>query len=337
MEHHAPHPRAAFEGYYNKFRLPSGAHLVIVISKINNPSVKTKPNTLSFVYMPRDAAKVWRKDFFPSEMIVSRISSTGQAFILEVPDIGFAKWDENGNTQYKFRDEALNFEATTASGLPWSDQTDTPEGLLVHLPLPLHWHVQSLGSECTFSLDIPEYELPKEDRLGQATVHQEKNWAHAFPTAHMWIQARDGERGLCLAGGEILGMEAFLLGYRSEDLELDFRPPFATRLLGIGPFMSFSSNWETRSFELSLQSFRQKIMVKATAPKGSFFPLHPPFAEGHRENYLAQSFQTNVEVKIYESGWLDSWRLVKEDAFGNASLEFGGAYYPPAGSQQWAN
>ena len=153
----------------------------------------------------------------------------------------------------------------------------------------------------------------------------------------MWLQAREGDRGFCCAGGQILGMEAFLLGYRSKDLNIDFRPPFATRVAGMSPFMSYSSDWDSRSFELSIQSFRQKIMVKAAAPKGSFFSLSAPFPESHRENYLGQSFQAHFEVRVFESTFFGPWKLVREVAFHGASLEFGGGYYPPRGTEQRFN
>ena len=132
----------------------------------------------------------------------------------------------------------------------------------------------------------------------------------------------------------MLGLEAFLLGYRSNDLNIDFRPPFAVRLAGLSPFMSYKPDWDNRSFELSVQSFRQKITVKAKAPKGSFFPLSAPFPEGHRANFLNQSFQATFEVKIYESGWFSPWELVREDTFEAASLEFGAGYYPPRGTEE---
>lgn len=334
MEHNSPHSGAAFEGYYNKFRLPSGANLIIVICNVNK--AKSKPRKLSVTYVPLDASKIWQKEFFP-EFMQMRKTGDGHAFTLDVPGIGFAKWHDNSVTEYEFSNEFFTFEASTTNRTPWSDLTSTPESLLVNLPLPLHWHVHSLDSSSTFKLQLSDYDLVASDKSGAASVHQEKNWAFSFPSAHMWVCAREGDRGICLAGGQILGMEAFLLGYRSKDINVDFRPPFAVRCAGLGPFMAYTTDWSSRSFQLSIQSFRQKIEVKAKAPKGSFFSLSPPFPEGHRENYLGQSFQASVEVKIYESGWLSGWELVKEDIFDRAGLEFGAAYYPPAGTKQKFN
>lgn len=334
MEHNAPHAGAAFEGYYQKFLFPSGANLVIVICKV--AKAKTRPYKLSVTYVPRDASKIWQREFFPEGMEMKKTGNQHD-FILDVPEIGTVKWVGDDVTEYDLSNDAFTFRATASKRIPWSNSTDTPEGVLVNLPLPLHWHVHSFASSANCELQLKDYDLPSSDTSAESTVHQEKNWAFSFPSAHMWVCAREGGRGLCLAGGEILGMEAFLLGYRSSDLSLDFRPPFAVRFAGVSPFMSYTTTWEDRSFQLSIQSFRQKIEVKAKAPKGSFFSLSPPFPEGHRENYLGQSFQASVEVKIYESGWFSSWELVKEDIFENAGLEFGANYYPPAGSAKKFN
>lgn len=335
MEHNAPHPNAEFEGYYNKFALPSGAHVVIVICTVRR--AKIRPHALTFVYVPKDGSSIYHRDIFPDAMEMKRLEDHGHAFILEMPEIGHVKWDHDSITEYELEHEAFSFRARTSSRVPWSDITDTPEGMLVRLPLPLHWHVHSLKSQSEYTLKLPNHDLPDEDSSGSATVHQEKNWAFSFPSAHMWIQARRGDRGFCCAGGQILGMEAFLLGYRSQDINFDFRPPFATRIAGISPFMSYKPDWETRSFGLSIQSFRRKITMKAVAPKGTFFPLTPPFPEGHRENYLNQSFRAKIEVKIYESGWLSPWQLVREDTFEDGSLEFGAGYYPNAGTEMKFN
>lgn len=331
MEHHAPHPGAAFEGYYSKFDLPSGAHLALIICEVRG--AKTRPYMVSFTYVPHDVSKTYQKEIWADKIEMQK-DANGSGFTLAVPGMGFAKWSEDGSTEYKLEHPDFAIQATADPGVAWSPWTGTPEDLLVNLPLPLHWHVQSLKSECTFSLETPNYELPAADTSGAARVHEEKNWANSFPSAHMWLQARRGDSGFCCAGGQILGVEAFLLGYRSKDLNVDFRPPFAVRLAGSSPFMSYQTDWENRTFELSVQSFRQKITVKASAPKGSFFSLSSPFPEGHRENYLGQSFQATFEVKVYESGWFSPWQLVREDTFTGASLEFGGAYYPPAGSEQ---
>ena len=335
MEHHAPHENSAFEGYYSKFSLPSGAHVVLVICKVSRAQCRANLTTLT--YVPRDGSGLYQKEIATDNIQMRRTTEGSNAFILDIPGLGYAEWKADASSEFHFQDESFTFHASARCGIPWSERTNTPEGLFIHFPLPLHWHVQSLSSSCKFNLSIPGHNLPQSDTSGEATVHQEKNWATSFPSAHIWVQCREGDRGFCCAGGIILGMEAFLLGYRSADLSLDFRPPFALRFLGIGPLMSYQTDWDNRTFELSVQSFRQKITVHAQAPKGSFFPLSSPFPDGHRSNFLGQSFQAKIEVRIYQSGWIGPWRLVREDVFERGSLEFGGAFYPPAGGEDRFN
>ncbi|KAK4634377.1 hypothetical protein CLAFUW4_01069 [Fulvia fulva] len=330
MEHHAPHARAVFEGYYSKFDLPSGAHLALISCQVRG--AEKKPYMLSFTYVPQDTTQIYQKEIW-AEHIEMTADASGKGFRHNIQGVGFIDWNDEV-TEYNIEHEHFTFKAKATNRTPWSKTTNTPESLLVHLPLPLHWHVHSLASDCAFDLEIKDYQLPEQDRSGKARVHDEKNWAISFPSAHSWLQAREEDRGFCCAGGQILGMEAFLLGYRSKNLNIDFRPPFAVRIAGWSPFLSYKTDWENRKFELSVQNFRNKLTIEASAPKGSFFSLSSPFPEGHRENFLGQSFQATFKVKVFESGLFSPWKLVREDHFESASLEFGAGYYPPAGSAQ---
>lgn len=290
---------------------------------------------ISFTYVPHDTAKTFQREVWVDKL--EYVTGSDFAFEQRIPGLGKVTYYADDTAEYSLDHKNFSFHATVTTRTPWSKDTDTPEGLLVHLPLPLHWHVHSLSSECKFQLKLPSYDsLPTVDSDGVATVHIEKNWAASFPSAHIWIQARDGERGICIAGGQILGMQAYLLGYRSSDsrYSMDFRPPLAVKMAGLSPSMSVSCDWETRTFEISIQSWTQKITVQASGAKGDFFSLSSPFPEGHRENFLGQSFKATVKVQVYEAGWLGPWQLKHEDKFGGASLEFGGGYYPPAGSKE---
>ncbi|KAH9809528.1 hypothetical protein Tdes44962_MAKER06136 [Teratosphaeria destructans] len=335
MEHHAPHRRAAFEGYYSKFDLPSGAHIALIVCQVRG--AKSNPHVVSFNYVPQDVSRAYQKDVYVDNIDMVEFAKD-HSFGLEVKGLGYARWNADATAEYRFDHDDFSFHGKTTSPTPWSSHTSTPEALLAYLPLPLHWHVQSLASKCDFQMKLPGYDLPEADRSGQAMVHEEKNWAQGFPSAHMWLQARNEDSSFCAAGGQIMGMDAFLVGYRSKGLDLDFRPPFSLRFLGLGPFLSYAHEWENREFELDVKKFGlygwHKLEIKATAPKGTFFTLSAPFPEGFRENFLAESFQARFEIKVYESGWFTGWNLVRKEVFTGSSLEFGGGYYPPAGSKR---
>jgi len=345
MDYYKPHPGATFEGYYNKFDLPSGAKIVLIISRV--PNAKQRTNNVAFTYIPADGSPVYQQEFWPETLQYTEHSSR-DGFVLTTTD-GLAEFAIRGSVgSYTLHAPGrVSFHASFNTTTPWSSRTLTPEGLLVHLPLPLHWHVQSLATPVDFRLSVPEgTSVAPADIQGTAVVHQEKNWAVSFPASHMWIQARaDDNRGLCLAGGQILGMEAFLVGYRNgrAGVEIDFRPPFALAipLLHLGPFMSFRKDWDARTFEMSVADLTRKLDVKVSAPKGTFYALSAPFDDGHRPNFLAQSMKATVEVVVWKRPWwgllFGGWEKVCEDRFEHGSLEFGGEYYPPRGSNKTSN
>lgn len=338
MVHFAPHAGSKFEGYYFKFDMPSKARIALIVCTV--PAAREKKNMVAFTYVPANGKNMFQREIWIDGMEMEK-TSLGGAFELRMPGIGAVKGDmPSGDMTYDLDTEFYSLHASTSSRTPWSSTTDTPEALLVNLPLPLHWHVHSLGSDCKFTLRIPSYSaLPDVDSEGVAKVHEEKNWAQSFPSAHFWVQAREANRSICLAGGQILGMEAYLLGYRSEkpQYSMDFRPPLALRVGGMSPTMSLDYNWDDRTFRLALQNWRQKIVVEASAPIGTFFSLSAPFSEGFRKNYLGESFNASIKVQVYEASWLGSWQLKHEDSFEHGSLEFAGGYYPPAGSDQCFN
>ncbi|KAF2002812.1 hypothetical protein P154DRAFT_123152 [Amniculicola lignicola CBS 123094] len=337
MEHHAPHPTAAFEGWYSKFDLPSGGHVALILCSI--PSATTlPPHMVSFTYYPpspSSSTPIFQREHWVKD-IQRVITGPNHAFELRVEGMGTMSVSADATTQWDLKCEDWEFKGATkgAERVPWMRNKSTPEGWLIHLPLPLHWHVHSLGSLSATELTIPSIGVKER---GTSIVHLEKNWANSFPEAHMWIQARSptSSSGICLAGGKILGMTAFLIGYASPDLNIDFVPPFALSIFGLSPFMSFNVDWENRTFNLTVQSFWKKLVLRAKAPKESgWFGLASPFIEGHRKNFVIESFRATIEVEIWERGWLGGWSDIKSDTFEGGSLEFGGGYYPERGEKR---
>lgn len=341
FRHHAPHSRAIFEGYYSKFALPSGASLIVVICSV--PKAQKNRHQLSFTYVPADSRNIVQYEVWTEDIQHIPYASNG-AFEIRVPGIGKMRCPDAFTTEYSFTHPQCVFHAKTSMPKPWPGIGATPEGLLVHLPLPLHWHVHSMGSIGEYELDFPSTSSPPiSDRNGKAIVHEEKNWAHSFPSAHMWVQAWDAatDHGICLAGGKIMGMEAYLVGYRNPSYRqaLTFRPPFSLSARGLSPFMRVQRDWKHRRFDLDVRGWNYKISIKAEAPKDTFFTLSAPFNEGHRKNYLAQSMAALVNVDIWElRGWLSwlglgRWTKICNERFEKAALEFGGDYYPLAGTE----
>ncbi|KAK5024849.1 hypothetical protein LTR13_010692 [Exophiala sideris] len=346
MEHFAPHPNVTFEGYYSKFMLPSGSSLCLIVCSVHQAG--SRPHMVSFTYVPSNKDhKIYQKELFPPKgSLTFEASQDRKSFVLDVKGIGSVKVLPDSTTTYDFSCPEFMFKATTKSRVPWASSIQTPESWLVYLPLPLHWHVHSFASRCIFTMKLAQNEyLDERDEKGVATVHQEKNWASSFPSAHIWIQAyppaSDSDEapwhGFNCAGGQILGMEAYLLGYRNKKagVEIDFRPPFAVKVLGMSPFLSVKADWASRSFRLSIQDFRQKLDVCAYVEREdwyTFFGLSAPFPDGHRKNFLGQSLQAKLDVSVYTRSWIGgTWQKLLDDHFDGAALEFGAGYYPPKG------
>jgi tocopherol cyclase len=341
MQHNAPHPSASFEGYYTKFDLSSGSHIALIICSV--PNAETRPHMVSFTYYPKSGKPIFQREHFVDNIERITINQDTKAFELRVPELGYMRVEADGTSSYNLKAEEWSLEAKSNTYTAWRSDKSTPEGWMIQLPLPLHWHVHSLCSPCHLKLSIPSLgdSFPPADREGRATFHQEKNWANSFPDAHMWVQAWDADnnKGICLAGGKILGQTAYLLGYRSPTLNLDFVPPFSMSYFNIfAPFMSEKNDWASRTFSLSVSNYFYKLDLKASAPKEhGWFGLATPFPDGHRANFCTESFLATIEAKISERcGWMPwhAWREVRVDRWEGASLEFAGEYFPERGEKK---
>lgn len=317
------------------------------------PSAINQAHNITIVYVPppNSNSTLWKSEITDETIDAESKSNGGFVYLSNSqPIIEYtpATDSKNGFVRYHIKYEGLQFNATSSNRTPWSSSTESPEGLLGLLPLPLHWHVHSLSSTCDFRLKLPEpCILPVEDQEGVCIVHEEKNWAKSFPSAHHWVLGHDPQTShtISLAGGRTLGMDAYLVGYRNPklDLEIDFRPPFALRFRGIGPFLSVWRDWNHRKFSVHASNLGWKLAVDVSAPRNTFFSLSEPFPEGFRKNWLAQSLDATVRVRVWRrrwrllgfAGW--KWDWVCGHVFERAGMEFGGDYYPERGGSSIAN
>ncbi|KAI9634157.1 uncharacterized protein MKK02DRAFT_38830 [Dioszegia hungarica] len=381
--HFAPHTGTTFEGYYSKFRLPSGASIALIISTV--PSVapasdrpdgegsswtsslmsmlstkattekKGAPYLVIFAYVTAEGSKWYLKEWTPEHLYQKSKENGG--FELSWAE-GQISWDGGDIIHWELNYPEVKFNSSTGPNAslsslssrplrtPWNPSipSSTPAGLLADLPLPIQWHVHSTDSACDFTLSLtpsgssdPSREPPlhNADRSGIANVHSEKNWAHSFPSAYIWLQARDhaSSSGLCVAGGSLIpGVEAFLVGYTSKTGRfISFKPPTSTSIFSVSLGLTSDIAYPQRKAEIDLRGWFTRIRIIATAPEETFFPLSAPLNTGHSEGYTVQSFGAAVEVKVYQRGWMGGWMEVKSegDRWTGGSLEFGGDYYRP--------
>jgi tocopherol cyclase len=380
--HYAPHTGTTFEGYYSKFRLPSGASIALIISTVpavapvaDHPNVdiflslssiassvtsllstkdtsnvkKGAPYLIVFAYVSADGRKWYLKEWTPEHMTQTRPGG-GKGFEWAWAN-GRMRWDGAEQISWDLDYPEVKFnssiEATEEGSVrtPWdpSFATSTPAGFLADLPLPIQWHVHSTESACAFKLSLTaggsydpsrEPSLAKSDQAGIAHVHAEKNWAHSFPSAYIWIQSRDhaAKSGICIAGGSLIpGVEAFLVGYTAKNGRfISFKPPTSTSIFSLSLGLTTDISYPTRKAELDFKGWFTRLKVVATAPEETFFPLSAPLNTGHSEGYTVQSFGADVEVKVYRRTWWGSWEETADgDKWNGGSLEFGGDYYRP--------
>ncbi|TFK98202.1 hypothetical protein BDV98DRAFT_607005 [Pterulicium gracile] len=365
MDHFRPHlfPRPSFEGYYTHLTLPSSASLILIISSVFVPSVQKK-HMVSITYVPPSFpdAPCFKRELFVDDIQMTpydplehgkRVEEEGKdgaavAFKLTVSGVGYMTvWeDDSVEIDVSAPSGEWEFAASVPGGVgknraEWirGERDSTPEGVLVNLPLPLHWHVHSLASECTFELSISEKVYAHLHALdaspstttttlkttngtaepkGVAMIHLEKNWAHSFPSSHIWLRAHnppslnshDPSSGssLCLAGGRTLGVDAYLITYHAPSgtqHDVSFVPPWSMSLpvpflssQSLSPTHSAVLSYPTRTIHLRTSTLTHRISITASAPPDTFIPYSAPFYDGHRPNFLAQSYYAHVEVRV---------------------------------------
>jgi hypothetical protein len=220
----------------------------------------------------------------------------------------------------------------TTNRIPWdvNDPLAGPEGFLTSLPLPLHWYIQSLGSDAEY-----EYTLYGED--GEETVsgtgyaHLEKNWQKEFPIGWVWTQgiAENNEAQFVasiakvdLGNGTII--DPWIVGYRSPAVSWNFQffVPGSVATTVMDPCAG--------TFYMELRDPFRTLVFDASAPAGSFGDVSIPTEDGFITQKGGESFSATVRVTA-------SWHIplgdladvefpIEERVFENAVLEFGNGF-----------
>lgn len=210
-----------------------------------------------------------------------------QHFLVRMPANSSASTHANGAEE-----DELILEIHTTERTPWSSTSGIsgPEGPFERLGalLPLHWHVFSGCSKAEWQLgrrrkvdldmdplmDVKAGLSPGEVvASGTAMAHVEKNHGVGFPKGWLWAHCLDTSSStspnssmslnthayerppirFALAGGSILGIEAYLVGFRDDNvgIEWDFAPPLTMGIngWGMGVGMNVERQWEVEDEE----------------------------------------------------------------------------------------
>lgn len=189
-DHYSPHRYTTFEGYYSKFRLPSGASIALIISWIpgvakdrdyprsdtcssfsskGESGVTGAPYLIIFAYVTKDGRQWFLKEYTPETLSQGSSGKDGRGFLIKW-DQGEFEWDGQDVMRWDMNYPTFRFSSSTATPsdldhslgpsrpkrVPWdpSSPSSTPAGFLADLPLPIQWHVHSVDSACTFSLSL---------------------------------------------------------------------------------------------------------------------------------------------------------------------------------------
>lgn len=341
-DHFSPHAYVGFEGYYSRTQLDDGGTLAVIFCWVKD--APRRANLVHVSYTPPlsgSSSYAFKHEFFPERMTISaHPQPTGghQPFTIDMQGVGTMKM--TGDTvEYAIRTEQpeLKLDLRITDPVPWSSDTPLagPMGILSLLSrlLPLNWHILCTSSKATYSLS-----RSGRTQEGAGVSHVEKNWGTSFPPGWIWSQSFTGaekRKSLCLAGGAALpGVEAYLVGYRSPSLHWDFRPPFAMATRWFSPFMKVHHCSKDGTFQLVVQTFCRKLVVKVDAPKDSFLGLAAPLADGHRPMFAFESFVGRTWVEAWGRAYpWQQWTLLEEgpcgvtqDGVPCSALEFGGSF-----------
>jgi hypothetical protein len=305
--HDLPHPYAAVEGLYTKIQLPDFSTLVIILVEVRGVE--------ALVHVSRTPG-------FKYDIITHKMNMLDSGIVVD--DIGYLNYTPSVQSFDLSLPEELQVQVKLTDPLPWN----SAEGFISEFgPLiPIHWHVMSLRSTAHVVLMQKGFTIL--DTYGIA--HMEKNWGDSFPKGWIWSQGSSATTNttLALAGGMTMGIEAYLLGYRSPKLSWDFRPPWTVRAGGISAGLVAERSWKYGAFNITVNDVTRKLEVAVVAPKGTFLTLTCPLKDGFVPEYAHESFQAKMTIRAYRRSFpWSSWNLIEVTTIEHATLEFGGSYY----------
>ncbi|TBU37105.1 hypothetical protein BD309DRAFT_657486 [Dichomitus squalens] len=315
-------------------------------------------------------SRAFKYEFYPEnfELTVGPPRQPHASFTISAPRVGHMKVTAD-EVEYciSVPERNLHVHLALDAHVPWDPAQPRrgPMGRILHLSslLPLNWHVRSTASRATYAVAHHGKKV-----RGVGLAHVENNWGNSFPTGWIWAQAFDapprvdadgsvdaptdsegggedvggepdeGTRSFAMAGGRaFMGVQAYLVGYRSPKCNWDFRPPVAMGVGKLAPFMDVRHDSRSGGVAIRLRTWRRRLEVAIEAPPETFIGMAAPLPKGHEPGFARESFQATVHVKAERRRWpwpWSQWDVVDEVVLGRTAdglscgaLEFGGAFY----------
>ncbi len=231
--------------------------------------------------------------------------------------------------------DVVDIRIQTTNRIPWDveDPFESPEGFLASAPVPLHWWVQSLGSDAEYEYTIYGENGP-ETVSGTGYAHLEKNWQREFPIGWVWTQGiapgNEAQFVASIAKVDLLNgtiIDPWIVAYRSPNVSWNFQffIPGMTATTRMDPCAG--------TFYMKLRDPFRTLIYDASAPPGSFGDVSIPTEDGFITQKGGESFSATVEVTaswhIPLGGLADVEFPIESRVFHNAVLEFGNGFVCP--------
>ncbi|KAJ3534866.1 hypothetical protein NM688_g7067 [Phlebia brevispora] len=128
QDHFAPHPDAAFEGFYSRTQLSNGGTLAVVFCWVHK--ARKRPNLIHISYTPVDAGTppsfpAFKHELFPESVVLnthqSRSAKGKQAFTITMHGVGSMTVDED-SVEYDISCPSVDLHLTLqlTNRVPWA-------------------------------------------------------------------------------------------------------------------------------------------------------------------------------------------------------------------------
>ena len=331
--HVPPGPGPWFEGWYTRVSDINGSRSIAIICASHLPKGETYvpgvflPGYINILISEGDGSPTLSYTVFP-EKTMALVDGRP---VVKNPRLGSPadfEWvaEGYGNITEDSVDISipgvLDIHFKTKNRIPWNERffEARPEGLLSLLPLPLNWHIHSLGSDAEYEYTIFGDEGAS-TTTGAGYAHQEKNWGAGFPVGWVWTQgiAEDNQAHFVatLANVEIgpIGLDAWLAAYRSASIAWDFR------FNAPGTVLHIELDACEGTLYLEATDSNRRLTIDAIAPPDTFGDVSIPTQDGFAPESGGESFSATITVSAYDANV-----LLEERVFYNAALEFGAGY-----------
>lgn len=341
--HVPPGPGPWFEGWYFRVNDSGGSRSVAVIVASHLPKGETYtpgmalPGYINVLVSEGDGSPTRSFTAFPQQ---TRVLVDGEPVSRNPdlsPDSNF-EWMAEGygsvteDSVRLYLPDMVDISIETASRIPWDSRLPEfgPEGLLMFLPVPLHWYIHSLGSEASYAYTLLGTD-PETEVSGDGYAHLEKNWQREFPLGWVWVQgiAEDNRAQIVISLARVAldeenNIMPWIAGYRSETLKWDFRFHLPDAAL------TLEMDACTGTLSMTARDLFRTLTITAVAPPDSFGDVSIPTEDGFVPRSGSESFSATITVSAY---WhlpvlaaLGVRWLIEEQVFENAALEFGNQY-----------